>query len=78
MSNKEPESIDYASTLAELEQLVRSLENSELPLEQAMQNFEKGIHLTNQCQKYLSEAEQKVSILMQQYASPADESPHDA
>ena len=34
-----------------------------MPLEHALQQFERGIQLTRHCQKALREAEQKVQIL---------------
>ncbi|MBF0265312.1 MAG: exodeoxyribonuclease VII small subunit [Gammaproteobacteria bacterium] len=57
--------INYEATFKELEVLVNSLEDTDLPLQDALKNFEKGIQLTNQCQQALTEAEQKVEILMQ-------------
>jgi len=65
--------INYEQAFKELESLVNSLEDTELPLQDALKNFEKGIKLTNQCQQALSEAEQKVEILMQQHEqNPAE------
>ena len=52
-------------SLVELEALVATMESGELSLDDAMRQFERGIELTRRCQKALSEAEQKVDILMQ-------------
>jgi exodeoxyribonuclease VII small subunit len=54
------------STLEELEQLVVQLESGDLPLEQALKQFEHGIKLTRLCQSALQDAEQKVEILLKQ------------
>ena len=51
-------------TLEELEALVTRLEAGDLPLEQALKEFERGVKLTRQCQAALKEAEQKVEILL--------------
>ena len=51
-------------SLAELEALVGRLEQGDLPLEQALKEFERGVKLTRQCQAVLEEAEQKVEILL--------------
>jgi exodeoxyribonuclease VII small subunit len=51
-------------SLEELEALVARLEGGELPLEQALKEFERGVKLTRQCQTALQEAEQKVEILL--------------
>ena len=39
------------------------MEAGELTLEQSLQCFEQGIRLTRECQKALTEAEQRVEIL---------------
>jgi exodeoxyribonuclease VII small subunit len=51
-------------SLEELEALVTRLESGDLPLEQALKEFERGVRLTRQCQTALQEAEQKVEILL--------------
>ena len=51
-------------TLEQLEQLVERLEEGELPLDQALIEFERGIKLTRQCQAALKDAEQKIEILL--------------
>lgn len=51
-------------SLEELEALVVKLEGGDLPLEQALKEFERGVKLTRQCQTALQEAEQKIEILL--------------
>ncbi|HVY67217.1 MAG TPA: exodeoxyribonuclease VII small subunit [Gammaproteobacteria bacterium] len=51
-------------SLEELEALVTRMESGDLPLEQALKEFERGVKLTRQCQTALQEAEQKVEILL--------------
>jgi exodeoxyribonuclease VII small subunit len=51
-------------SLEELEALVTRLESGDLSLEQALEEFERGVKLTRQCQSALREAEQKVEILL--------------
>jgi exodeoxyribonuclease VII small subunit len=51
-------------SLEELEALVVRLESGDLPLEQALKEFERGVKLTRRCQTALQEAEQKVEILL--------------
>jgi len=55
--------------LEELEALVVRLESGDLPLEQALKEFERGVKLTRQCQAALTEAEQKVEILLKKTAT---------
>jgi exodeoxyribonuclease VII small subunit len=61
-------------SLEELEALVVRLESGDLPLEQALKEFERGVKLTRQCQAALTEAEQKVEILLKKTAQ-ADPTP---
>ena len=61
-------------SLEALEALVARLESGDLPLEQALKEFEHGVKLTRQCQATLREAEQKVEILLKKTAA-AEPSP---
>lgn len=64
-------------SLLELERLVTQMEQGELSLDESLRSFEKGVKLTNTCQKMLLEAEQKVQILSakngQQTLQPFDD-----
>ncbi|MEE2765915.1 MAG: exodeoxyribonuclease VII small subunit [Pseudomonadota bacterium] len=62
---KKTTQIPFEKSLQELEQLVEHLEKGEIPLEDSLECFERGIQLTRACQKALQEAEQKVEILLQ-------------
>ena len=55
--------INFEKALAELEQLVETMEKGDLTLEESLKQFERGVTLTRACQKALAEAEQKVRIL---------------
>jgi len=54
----------FEQKLAELESIVKSLEEGDLPLEQALELFERGVALSEQCRKQLEEAETRVEILL--------------
>jgi exodeoxyribonuclease VII small subunit len=55
---------DLEKSLAELEKIVAELEEGDIPLEQALKQFEKGVKLSRDCQSALQTAEQRVKILM--------------
>ncbi len=55
---------NFESDLQELENLVEKMEEGELSLEESLVHFERGIALTRSCQKALTEAEQKIQILL--------------
>ncbi len=63
-STKKIKSFDFEASLNELEKLVDTLESGELSLEQSLEDFEHGIKLTRSCQNALTEAQQKVKILL--------------
>ncbi|MEO8027763.1 MAG: exodeoxyribonuclease VII small subunit [Bryobacteraceae bacterium] len=53
----------FEAGLEELETIVREMESGELPLERAIELFEKGMKLSESCRKQLEEAETRVEIL---------------
>ncbi|MEZ5445824.1 MAG: exodeoxyribonuclease VII small subunit [Gammaproteobacteria bacterium] len=61
---KKREGVDFEKSIAELEALVERMESGELTLEQSLKDFERGVALTRACQKALTDAEQKVKILL--------------
>jgi exodeoxyribonuclease VII small subunit len=74
MSSQENKSlVGLEKSLEELEALVTRLESGDLPLEQALKEFERGVKLTRQCQTALQEAEQKVEILLKKTESAEPE-----
>jgi exodeoxyribonuclease VII small subunit len=55
---------DFEQALAELEALVARLERGDLPLDEALKTFERGVELTRHCQGALKSAQQRVEILL--------------
>jgi exodeoxyribonuclease VII small subunit len=55
---------DFEQSMRELETLVERLEQGDLPLEEALKQFERGVALTKACQAALKAAEHKVEILL--------------
>ncbi|QFT56384.1 exodeoxyribonuclease VII small subunit [Microbulbifer sp. THAF38] len=62
-------SATFEQSLEALEELVERLEAGDLPLEEALADFEQGVKLTRECQKKLASAEQKVKMLMEENGS---------
>jgi exodeoxyribonuclease VII small subunit len=54
----------FEKGLEELESVVRDLEGGELPLERALELFERGVQLSDRCRKQLEEAETRVELLV--------------
>ena len=70
---RKPKETGFESTLAELEELVARMEAGDLPLEEAMRSFERGVQLTRECQAALQAAQQRVQVLMQRASGPTIE-----
>ena len=64
MATKKNLSLDLEKAMTELEKIVAQLESGDLSLEKSLQQFEKGVRLSRECQAALNEAEQKVQVLM--------------
>jgi exodeoxyribonuclease VII small subunit len=54
---------DFEASMRELESVVARLEQPEVPLEEALAAFERGVALTRACRDALEAAEQKVELL---------------
>ncbi|MGA7538112.1 MAG: exodeoxyribonuclease VII small subunit [Steroidobacteraceae bacterium] len=75
MSENPPETKipEFEQALAELETLVERLERGDLPLDEALKTFERGIELTRHCQGALKAAQQRVEILLRRNGQPESE-----
>jgi len=56
--------LSFESGLHQLETIVKEMESGELPLERALELFERGMKLSETCRKQLEDAETRVEILM--------------
>ena len=64
MTNNETKNKSFESSLEALEQIVRQLEDGDLPLEKSLELFEQGIRLSRECQERLGQAERRIEILL--------------
>ena len=53
----------FETSLTELEAIVAKLEDGDLPLEQSLELFEKGIKLSRECRSRLTNAERRIEVL---------------
>jgi exodeoxyribonuclease VII small subunit len=63
-----PKQAGFEASLAELEQLVAGMEAGNMPLDEALRSFERGVQLTRDCQAALQAAQQRVQVLTQRAA----------
>ena len=83
MSNGQEQARSFEASLEALEQIVRQLEDGDLPLDKSLELFEQGIRLSRECQDRLSQAERRIEILLRDNqgrpaASPFKEPPSEA
>ncbi len=76
-SKPSAKSPNFEKSLEQLESLVAKMESGELSLEESLKAFEEGVKLSRDCQTRLTEAEQRVQILIDQQAVDFDEDDDD-
>ena len=54
---------DFEGAIAELETIVRQLEEGDLALEQSLELYERGVRLSRYCHARLEEAERRIEVL---------------
>jgi exodeoxyribonuclease VII small subunit len=54
---------DFEAAISELESVVKKLEEGDLPLEQSLALYERGVQLSRFCHARLEEAEHRIDIL---------------
>ena len=54
---------DFEAAISELDSIVKKLEEGDLPLEQSLALYERGIQLSRFCHARLEEAERRIEIL---------------
>ncbi len=62
--SKKVAAVAFEKSIGELEALVAKLESGDVPLEEALKTFERGVALTRECQTALKSAQQRVEILL--------------
>lgn len=62
---EDAEEMPFEEAIEELEGIVEDLEDGELPLEDAMERFERGLGLVKTCRSKLEQAELKVEELLE-------------
>jgi exodeoxyribonuclease VII small subunit len=54
---------DFEAAIAELEAIVKQLEEGDLPLEKSLERYERGVQLSRFCHARLEEAERRIEVL---------------
>jgi exodeoxyribonuclease VII small subunit len=59
-----PENMTFEASMVPLEQIVRTMERGDAPLEESLKLFQEGTELVRNCGKLLDEAELQVKKIM--------------
>jgi len=60
---EETAALSFEAGLQQLEAIVKEMESGDLPLERALELFERGMQLSDSCRKQLEAAETRVELL---------------
>ncbi|MDM7923827.1 MAG: exodeoxyribonuclease VII small subunit [Pyrinomonadaceae bacterium] len=53
----------FEQSLDELESIVKKLEEGDMPLEESLELFERGVKLSRDCRERLTKAERRIAML---------------
>ncbi len=70
--SRSPEEMAFGAALSELEGIVAALESEGLDLEQSLARYERGVELLRALQVKLSDAQQKVNVLLGELGAADD------
>ena len=65
-----PAADNFETLVSELDAIVLAMEAGNLPLEDALNKYQRGVELIKQCQAKLSAAEQRIKILEDETLTP--------
>jgi exodeoxyribonuclease VII small subunit len=69
---------DFESALQRLEEIVKTMEEGNLPLASSLEIFEEGMKLSSFCHSKLEEAERKVEMLVKKNDGSIETAPFQA
>lgn len=72
----DPATLPFERALEELERIVSSLERGDVPLDDTLARFERGMALARRCEARLDEAEHKVAVLVRRGAAVVEQDLH--
>ena len=64
---------DFETALSQLELLVAQMESGDLPLEQSLAAYERGVELSRVCQRLLDAADEQVKVLQGNLLKPFED-----
>ena len=79
MNEQRPiDEMTFREASAELDAIIRQIESNTLELEDTLKAYERGVSLISSLQKRLTDAEQKVDVLMGELSGQKDDAVRDS
>lgn len=75
---KKDDALDFEQAIKKLEEIVRRLEEEQVPLEESLRLFAEGKKLARACEQGLTEAENRVKLIIEDAEGNLKEAPLDA
>ena len=72
-ASPEVENLTFREAMVELEQIVKDLESNTLELEESLLKYERGVALLRYLRKNLTDAQQKIEVLMGELDTSVDD-----
>lgn len=72
MAKKEEKELNFEESLAELEEIVKKLEVGDVPLDDAIEEFNKAMKLAKSCDEKLKTAEEAITKLVKDNGEEED------
>lgn len=72
------DALSFENAMEELDAIVHVLEDSQLPLDELVERYERGTLLLKTCQEKLADAQQRIEIIARGPAGKPDLQPFDA
>jgi exodeoxyribonuclease VII small subunit len=66
MKSVKKKSKTFEEAMAELEEIVVKLEKGELPIDESIEYFQRGVELSRYCSKKLDEVEKRITLLLEE------------
>ncbi len=65
--------LNFEQSMEKLEKIVQELENGDLNLDDSIKKFEEGMKISKDCNKFLEEAEKKITVLINENGNVTEE-----
>ncbi len=70
--NEKLKELSYEEAIKRLEEIVRRLEDADIPLEESLSSFQEGVALSRYCREKLAEIEFRVEYLLKEEQQSLD------